>query len=310
MNILVTYGSAHGGTAGLAEAVAEGIEREGHQVDVRPADEIEGLEAWDAVVVGGALYAWLWQKDARRFVHRHAHQLAEMPVWFFSSGPLDDSASQEEIPPTWTVRRLMERVDARDHKTFGGRMDDLSKAQMPQGDWRDMEQAADWGGAVAEELTGPHARTEPLPPMESGGLRFVRRLVVALCLFTGATATVGGLDLFFTPQGGGLFDVPPALLDGTPFESFRLPGLLLFGLVGLSNLVAGLRLRRRQSSSEIAAFGAGGILTVWILTQMAMLVTAHWLQLLYLCIGVVTMLGGFWLWARLHLRGSEPARVG
>jgi menaquinone-dependent protoporphyrinogen oxidase len=310
MNILVTYGSAHGGTAGLAEAVAEGIEQAGHHVDVRPAREVEGLEAWDGVVVGGALYAWIWQKDARRFVHRHAHQLVELPVWFFSSGPLDESASQGEIEPTWTVRRLMERVDARGHKTFGGRMDDPSKAEMPQGDWRDMDQAADWGGAIADELAELHARTEPLPPMESGGQRFIRRLVVALCYFTGLTATVGGLDLFFAPRGGGIFDVPPALLDGTPFESFRLPGLLLFAIVGLSNLVAGRRLRRRQSSSEIAAVGAGGILTAWILTQMAMVATAHWLQLLYLSIGVVTMLGGFWLWARLHLRGSEPATVG
>ncbi len=39
-------------------------------------------------------------------------------VWFFSSGPLDDSAERQEIPPMESVRKLMARVGARGHCTF------------------------------------------------------------------------------------------------------------------------------------------------------------------------------------------------
>ena len=42
------------------------------------------------MIVGGALYAFRWHKDARRFVKRHADELAGRPTYFFSSGPLDD----------------------------------------------------------------------------------------------------------------------------------------------------------------------------------------------------------------------------
>jgi len=68
MRVLVAYGSKRGATEGLARAVGEGLVDAGHTVNVVSASEVEGLESWDAVVVGGALYAWFWQRDARRFV--------------------------------------------------------------------------------------------------------------------------------------------------------------------------------------------------------------------------------------------------
>jgi flavodoxin len=93
MRVLVTFGSKRGGTEGLAQWLAASLSATGHDVDVRPAYEPDGLELYDAVIVGGALYANRWHKSARRFVQRHADELSRMPVWFFSSGPLDDRAA-------------------------------------------------------------------------------------------------------------------------------------------------------------------------------------------------------------------------
>lgn len=160
MRVLVAYGSKSGGTEGLARSIGEGLAAAGHEVVVRPAGDIDGLGGWDAVVVGGALYGWRWYRPARRFVRRNHEELAHRPVWFFSSGPLDDSASKGTIPPTGSVRRLMRKAHARSHVTFGGRLDAATAtglarvmARQGAGDWRNLDAARAWGGKVAAELS-------------------------------------------------------------------------------------------------------------------------------------------------------------
>ena len=92
MKVLVTYGSQRGGTQGLARMVAEGLHDQGFGVDLVAAKDVRSVDDYDAVIVGGALYAYRWHKDARRFVRRHAKALRQRPTYLFSSGPLDDSA--------------------------------------------------------------------------------------------------------------------------------------------------------------------------------------------------------------------------
>ena len=57
MSVLVTYGSKRGGTAGIAGIVAETLREEGLHVDLTPARQARDVEDYEAVVVGGALYA-------------------------------------------------------------------------------------------------------------------------------------------------------------------------------------------------------------------------------------------------------------
>ena len=150
--LLVVYGSKMGGTRGLAEMLGSDLERLGFGVEVRPAREVADVERFGAVIVGGALYYWFtWHKDAARFVKRHLEALRRRPVWFFSSGPLDDSATRTQIPPIRRVRRLMDQVNARGHVTFGGRIEKNQRG-YPVGDWRDPEQVRDWAEVIAAEL--------------------------------------------------------------------------------------------------------------------------------------------------------------
>ena len=122
MRVLITFASSRGGTQGLAEMVAEDLREEGFDVDVLPPRRLKRLDGYDAVIVGGALYASRWHREARRFVKRHTAELRRRLVYFFSSGPLDDSATGGDIPPVKGVKALMERVGARGHVTFGGRL--------------------------------------------------------------------------------------------------------------------------------------------------------------------------------------------
>jgi menaquinone-dependent protoporphyrinogen oxidase len=158
MRVLVAYGSKMGGTMGIAQLVGDALADAGFQVDVRPAPEVADLDPYDAVVIGGALYTGRWHRQARRFVKRHTGSLRERPVWLFSSGPLNGSAV-EQIPPVPQVQELVERIGARGHVTFGGRLSADAKrfpasamAKTHAGDWRDPERIRGWAADVAMEL--------------------------------------------------------------------------------------------------------------------------------------------------------------
>ncbi len=157
--VLVTYGSRRGGTAEIAERIAETLRELGRSADCLPAAEVTDLARYGAVIVGGSLYASRWHRDARRFVKRHTAALAQRPVWMFSSGPLDASAVERVIPPVRQVASLIARVRARSHATFGGRLVRepsgfiaAAMAKKLAGDWRDWEQVRRWAREIAIAL--------------------------------------------------------------------------------------------------------------------------------------------------------------
>ncbi|MFG3127007.1 flavodoxin domain-containing protein [Streptomyces tendae] len=158
--VLVAYGSANGSTEKIAEAVAEVLRTAGITAEAVPARSVTDLDRYEAVVVGGALYAGRWHKDAGRFVRRHRGALAHRPVWFFSSGPLDSTASQRDIPPVPGVRRAMVRLDVRGHVTFGGCLTEGAHGRIARmilrngkgGDFRDFAAIETWAAGLAKEL--------------------------------------------------------------------------------------------------------------------------------------------------------------
>ncbi len=159
MRILVTYGSTRGGTQGLAQMVADGLRAEGFDVDLLPPRQVRRLDGYDAVIVGGALYAFRWHKASRRFVKRHAAEIRQRPAFFFSSGPLDDSAARGDIPPVRGVKALMDKAGVHEHVTFGGRLLPDAKgfpasamAKKLAGDWRDAGHVQQWTRTIASQL--------------------------------------------------------------------------------------------------------------------------------------------------------------
>jgi menaquinone-dependent protoporphyrinogen oxidase len=174
MRVLVTWGSKRGGTAGIGQIIAEALRARGHDVIAAPAAEAPPLHDIDAIVVGGALYANRWHRRARRFVERHARALRQIPVWMFSSGPLDDSADRGDLAPPRQVRALMDHVGALGHVTFGGRLEATAHgfaaeamAKEHAGDWRNPARVRAWADDLAQALPtarpgvafDPHARS-------------------------------------------------------------------------------------------------------------------------------------------------------
>ncbi|HJL18285.1 MAG TPA: flavodoxin domain-containing protein [Sandaracinaceae bacterium LLY-WYZ-13_1] len=196
MHVLVTWGSKRGGTEGIAHIVAEALEDRGHEVTAVSAEAVDRVEGFDAVVVGGALYANRWPANVRRFVRRHVRALRRVPVWFFSSGPLDESADRRAIEAPTQVAVLAERVGAKGHVTFGGRLAPDAEgfpasamAESNAGDWRNPPRIRAWANELADAL--PEAT--PGEPVEHPARSMPRLLAHGALGWAACTAVMMGL---------------------------------------------------------------------------------------------------------------------
>lgn len=194
MHVLVTWGTKRGGTEGIGHILADTLKASGHSVTAASADKVGSLKDFDAVIVGGALYANRWPGNVRRFVARHVDALRKKPVWFFSSGPLDDSADRKDISPTAEVAVLAERVGAKGHVTFGGRLEANAKgfpasamARKRAGDWRNPARIRDWASELAAVL--PEAK--PGTPIDHPAHSLGRLLAHALVGWAFCAAVMG-----------------------------------------------------------------------------------------------------------------------
>jgi menaquinone-dependent protoporphyrinogen oxidase len=156
---LVVYGSKRGGTAGLAQMIGAELQHWGWEVIVQDAAQPADLRGVDLVVIGGALYMDRWHKAARSFAHRREPALRTTPVWLFSSGPLDSSATSGDIAAVPQVQEIARRLEARGHMTFGGRLAADAKgiaaramARKYAGDYRDPGHVAGWVRQIVREL--------------------------------------------------------------------------------------------------------------------------------------------------------------
>lgn len=85
--VLVAYGSRHGSTREVAEAIADLLRLRGATVHVRRAAEVGGVGSYDSVVLGGALYVGRWHPDARRLLRGLRRELGDRPLAVFAMGP-------------------------------------------------------------------------------------------------------------------------------------------------------------------------------------------------------------------------------
>jgi menaquinone-dependent protoporphyrinogen oxidase len=166
--VLIAYASKRGSTAEIAEAIASVLRASGDEVDCVEAGTAVGLDGYDAVVLGSAVYMRRWRGDARQFLRKHRRELERMPLWVFSSGPTGDPSRDN---PAWTepghTIKLVEKLGAREHVVFGGSMPSEPhgriEASMIEGtapefrDRRNWDEIRAWAARIAAELHGDDA---------------------------------------------------------------------------------------------------------------------------------------------------------
>jgi len=164
---LVAYVSKHGATREIAERVAEIVRRAGLEVDAAPLNGRVGLlAAYDAVVLGSAVYFGFWRKKTVAFLEAWGKLQDAPPLWLFFSGPTGDGDPKAQAMNGQGVpdrqREVIERIKPRDIAFFHGKVDAgqlnflerwaLKKVDAPVGDFRDWGAIASWAETIAEEL--------------------------------------------------------------------------------------------------------------------------------------------------------------
>ncbi len=164
-HVLVAYATKYGATAEIAGKISEVLREAGLHTDVLPADQVGDLAPYGAVVLGSAVYAGQWRKEAADFLETNAAELAKRPVWLFSSGPTGEG-DPVQLMSGWQFpeaqQPIADRIQPRDIAFFHGELDmkKLNLAEKlivkgikaPVGDFRDWEAITAWAEAIASTL--------------------------------------------------------------------------------------------------------------------------------------------------------------
>ena len=163
MKTLVAVASRHGSTEEIARAITEELRAAGLGVDLSDADAVTAVDAYDAVVLGSAVYMGAWLPEACEFVERHRLKLASLPVWLFSSGPLGAEDPKPHGEPS-VLPDLIDATHPRGHQIFAGKLDPQSLGlserlvtrlvRAPAGDFRVWQDIRAWARAIAVALSG------------------------------------------------------------------------------------------------------------------------------------------------------------
>ena len=180
MKVLVAYATRHGATAGIAERIAAALTAAGLSADARPVEDVNNVEPYDVVVLGGAAYMFHWLKPAVAFARRHHKDLAVRPVWLFSSGPLGtdlvdkDGKNVLETTRPREFDELAKLLRPRGEQVFFGAYDPetppvglgerfvqhmpAARAALPAGDFRDWHAIDAWAAQIAADLGASELR--------------------------------------------------------------------------------------------------------------------------------------------------------
>ncbi|MCC6811910.1 MAG: hypothetical protein IT381_31085 [Deltaproteobacteria bacterium] len=102
----------------------------------------------------------------------------------------------------------------------------------------------------------------------------MRTLALVLLAALSAGGIYGGFALLLSPDGAFL-QLPPGWLEGTPFRSYRVPGLVLLAVNGALPAVAFALVWRRHPRAFLIVLLQGVLTSGWIGVQIALLRTFY-----------------------------------
>ncbi len=159
-SILVTYATRFGSTQEVAETIAAVLRETGPAIDLRPMQDVETLDHYEAIVLGAAIYNARWHPDAHRFLAEHQVLLSRRPVAIFALGPLAPSEaamrnSRRQLDKELTKYPWLKPVAL---EVFAGKFDpskprlNFFERRMSAHDYRDWAAIRAWANALPTQL--------------------------------------------------------------------------------------------------------------------------------------------------------------
>jgi peptidoglycan/LPS O-acetylase OafA/YrhL len=91
-------------------------------------------------------------------------------------------------------------------------------------------------------------------------------ILLGAIVFQGLSGLLGGIGLVLDPTGESL-QIPLSWLEGSPFDDYLVPGLILFFILGIFPLVVFYGLLKKTKWSWFAAMLVGVGLVIWIVVE-------------------------------------------
>lgn len=123
-------------------------------------------------------------------------------------------------------------------------------------------------------------------------MNWIRKTLSILPIFVGIGALAGGyacLADIYNPIGA-----PLSLLEHSPFTSYFLPGLFLFIVIGLGNLVCAVMVWRFSIVGMLSSLALGLALSAWIVIQCWILQATAALHIMFLMVGLLQTALALW----------------
>ena len=134
---------------------------------------------------------------------------------------------------------------------------------------------------TAPPMTEHPAQVSPRPELHLAG-----KVCITFLVLLGVGALAGGVVLLAKPDGS-VMQFDTALLAGSPFADFAIPGLILGGLFGVGSLVvAGLGLGHHRAAPFLA-FAIGIAQMIWIVVELGIIRELSFLHPLCFGLGLV-----------------------
>jgi hypothetical protein len=116
-------------------------------------------------------------------------------------------------------------------------------------------------------------------------MKLVYRCLFALHVFVGIGAMAGGLAAIINPQSPMGMPVEP--LKNSPFSNYLIPGIILFTIIGLGNIISALMFRFKSKFQGYISSIFNWALVIWIVVQCVMLNAVAFLHVLFFIIGLI-----------------------
>ncbi len=119
-------------------------------------------------------------------------------------------------------------------------------------------------------------------------------LLIIFVLLEGISGLLGGIGLIIDPSGGQI-GLPSNWLEGSPFENYLIPGIILVTVLGIFPLVTSMGLISGTRKALISSRLVGYALLIWIAVEI--IIVGYQpdppLQLICGIVGVIILILGY-----------------
>jgi len=116
--------------------------------------------------------------------------------------------------------------------------------------------------------------------------------IIILHAFVGIGGLFGGIGIIIDPSGDG-YGVSVDLLKNSPFNDFFIPGLFLFFIIGIGDIIVSIFAYQKHKYLAYLSGLMGGVLMTWIVIQCIMIETVAALHVIFFLLGLIEVLLAF-----------------